>query len=105
MESYLNEIIQKIAIGDVGSDLGATSKSVTLISEVPEGSVLGPVLFRLYQAPQKHRIMYYLYADDQQLYLSFKAAMKAPKKKLSGMVGQMHQGNQHMYDSKFPQIE
>ena len=69
--SYLKDRVQSVQIGST------FSREQNLLFGVPQGSVLGPVLFTIYTTPlgkiiQRHGLTYHLYADDTQLYIAFK---------------------------------
>ena len=76
LESYLSGRSQTVVINMASSD------ERQLVYGVPQGSVLGPLLFALYFAPLEdvihaHGLNGMLYADDTQLYISLDSKSKA----------------------------
>lgn len=73
LKSYLTERKQYIKLGR------HISSSTTTVSGVPQGSVLGPLLFATYVSPVKevineNNVEHSQYADDTQLFLAIRAA-------------------------------
>jgi hypothetical protein len=73
LTSYLSDRTQSVHIGNLSSHPSAVHTGV------PQGSVLGPLLFTLHTSPLSYLlrdsgIPHHMYADDTQLYLSFSAA-------------------------------
>uniref|UniRef100_A0A8C6TLJ0 Reverse transcriptase domain-containing protein n=1 Tax=Neogobius melanostomus TaxID=47308 RepID=A0A8C6TLJ0_9GOBI len=72
LSSYLTNRTFSVCINNI------MSEATPLLHGVPQGSVLGPILFLLYISPlgktisRFKNVSYHLYADDIQLYFSFK---------------------------------
>lgn len=69
--SYLADRSMSVSLGN------SESSSVPLPYGVPQGSILGPLLFSLYLLPlgsilRKHGISFHFYADDSQIYVPLK---------------------------------
>ena len=84
LESYLENREQCMAIGE------SLSEPTALQYGVPQGSVLGPVLFTVYNGTlafllEIHEVSYHFYADDTQLYIRVEDIDEA-KHRLSSLV-------------------
>ena len=69
-ESYLSERFQRVCLA------GSSSSLAPVVSGVPQGSILGPILYLIYTfdlcRPLRY-CRYHMYADDTQLYYSFRS--------------------------------
>ncbi len=82
-EYYLTDRFFKVALG------GEVSTEHQLVTGVPQGSNLGPLLFSTYTTSlgpiiQANGFSYHFYADDTQLYLSFRPDDPTVAARISG---------------------
>uniref|UniRef100_A0A803J2B7 Reverse transcriptase domain-containing protein n=1 Tax=Xenopus tropicalis TaxID=8364 RepID=A0A803J2B7_XENTR len=88
--SFLAGRTQRVALGPFQSN------PVPLKYGVPQGSILSPLLFAIYMLPlgkiiQKHDLTYHCYADDTQLYMSFKPNTTDPIPKINTCLAELQE--------------
>lgn len=106
IRSYLHLRSQRVVLRDCKSD------SKELLYGVPQGSVLGPILFSMYTSPlaeviRKHQVDFHMYADDVQIYISFKpdpasssSALETVENCVSEIRSWMHSNKLKLNDGK-----
>jgi ribonuclease P/MRP protein subunit RPP40 len=82
LKSYLTDRVSCVSIGN------CRSATVSCTTGVPQGSVLGPLLFSIFTTPvgrliSAFNISYHQYADDTQLYTSVDSSSSADITRLS----------------------
>jgi hypothetical protein len=104
IEGYLNDRTQSVKIDDI------VSPSLEIQYGVPQGSVLGPLLFTCYMIGldsvlSHHGVKYKIYADDIQLYIttkvsSLKDAIERMEKCIIDLKTWLNKRFLHLNDSK-----
>ena len=95
LESYLSDRTQCVAVGE------SVSEPRPLLYGVPQGSVLGPILFLVYTSSlvlllEAHGVGYHFYADDTQLYIKIDNVQEL-KEKITLLLGDIRKW---MYERK-----
>ena len=88
-ESYLKNRDYFVSIGNY------TSEHTNMTCGVPQGSVLGPLLFNIYMLPlaqimENNKISYHSYADDTQIYITLSPGNYSPIQQLNMCIEQIN---------------